>query len=181
MSGAFGWTVQRGLLKLRWPGLLGLALLLFALAFLALGVLPVRARLAALEAERGQLSARLGSRGPGTEPATQGSQLANFYGFFPGAQALPELLRAIQRAAETHGLRLDKGEYRLSQEGNFPLARYLVTLPLRGGYSEVRGFVNDVLDTVPAAALEDMTLKRQAIGDSRVEARVRFVLFLGVQ
>ena len=33
MSGALGWTVKRGLLKLRWPGLLGLALLgLFFLA-----------------------------------------------------------------------------------------------------------------------------------------------------
>jgi len=180
-SGGLAWSFKRGLLKLRWPGLLGVLLLLFAAAFYALGVQPTRARVAVLEAERAQLTARLRGRGPAAEPATQGTQLANFYGFFPAAAALPELLRTIQHAAEANGLRLEKGEYRLNHERGFPLARYLVTLPLRGGYGDVRGFVNAVLDTVPAAALEDLTLKREEIDDTEVEARVRFVLFLGVQ
>ena len=181
MTGTLGWTLKRGLLKLRWPGMLGLALLGLALAFYALGVRPVQSRLTALEAERAQLDARLGSRGPSGEPETGSTQLATFYGFFPAATALPELLRTVQRAAEANGLRLDKGEYRLNHEAGFPLARYLVTLPLHGGYAEVRKFVNDVLDTVPAAALEDLTLRREEIGDTQVEARVRFVLFLGLR
>ena len=181
MSSAFAWTVKRGVRKLRWPGLSGLALLVFAAAFYVFGVLPVQARLDSLEAERARLAAQLGGRGPGAGPATQGTQLVNFYSFFPTTRSLPELLRTIQQAAEAKGLHLDKGEYRLSHEGEFPLTRYLVTLPLRGGYGDVRGFVNEVLDTVPAAALEDLTLKREAIGDTQVEARVRFVLFLGVE
>jgi hypothetical protein len=181
MSATLAWALKRGLLKLRWPGLLGLGLLAAAAAIYAAGVLPAQLRLAALDAESARLDARLGGRGKGGEPASGGSQLETFYRFFPAAAALPELLRQIQRAAEANGLRLEKGEYRLNHEGDFPLARYLVTLPLRGGYGEVRKFVNDVLDAVPAAALEDLTLRREAIDDAQVEARVRFVLFLGVR
>jgi len=56
-----------------------------------------------------------------------------------------------------------------------------VTFPVRGTYAQVRGFVNAVLDAVPAAALDEITLKRQAIGDQNLEARVRFTLYLGVE
>jgi Tfp pilus assembly protein PilO len=175
------WTVKRRLIKLRWPGLLGLALIVFALAFYAFATAPMRARLAALEAQRADLAARVGARGAGAQPATQRSQLSNFYAFFPVTRALPDLLGAIERAAKSSGLRLERGEYRLSQERGFPLARYQVTLPLQGSYGDVRGFVNAVLDAVPAAALEELALKREQIGDPLVEARVRFVLFLGAE
>jgi Tfp pilus assembly protein PilO len=91
------------------------------------------------------------------------------------------MLGKVQAAARANDLQLEKGEYRLSQERDFALARYQVTLPLRGSYPQVRGFVNDVLDAVPAAALEDLALKREAADDPMLEARVRFTLFLGAQ
>jgi Tfp pilus assembly protein PilO len=175
------WTGKRGLIKLRWPGLLGLTLLVFALAFYAFGTAPMRARLAALETQRADLAARIGARGPSTQPTTQRSQLSNFYAFFPLTRALPDLLGSIERAAKSNRLQLDKGEYRLSLEHGFPLARYQVTLPVQGSYGEVRGFVNAVLDAVPAAALEELALKREEIGEPLVEAHVRFVLFLGAE
>jgi len=175
------WTVKRGLLKLRWPGLAGLALLVFALAFYAFGSAPMRARLAALQVQRADLTARIDTRGAGAQPVTQRSQLSNFYAFFPLTRALPDVLGAIEHAASSQGLRLEKGEYRLSRERGFPLARYQVTLPVQGGYGEVRGFVNAVLDAVPAAALEELALKREGIGEPLIEARVRFVLFLGAE
>lgn len=177
----FLWRLKRSVLKLRWSGLLGLALMAFAAAFYALAVAPQRTRVAAVEAETAHLSARLSSRGPLPEQVTKRSQLANFYGFFPLAESVPELLGTIERAAQGNGLRLEKGEYRLTREADFPLARYQVTLPLRGSYGDVRGFVNDVLDAVPSAALEELTLKREVIGDPALEARVRFALFLGAQ
>jgi hypothetical protein len=89
------------------------------------------------------------------------------------------MLGQIQRAAQRNELTLAKGEYKFSEERDFRLAAYQVTLPVSGGYAQVRGFVNDVLDAVPAAALEELTLKREAIDDDALEARVRFTLFLG--
>jgi hypothetical protein len=56
------------------------------------------------------------------------------------------------------------------------LVRYRMTLPVSGTYPQVRAFVVDVLRDVPAAALDDIQLRRDAAG--RIEARVRFSLFL---
>jgi hypothetical protein len=178
---SLAWTAKRTLLGLRWPGLLGLALLAGAAAFQLAGVRPLQRQAAALESEADALAARLGSRGTVLPRATPRNQLVNFYGFFPAIDSIPDVLGEVQQAARNNGLLLEKGEYRLTQEREFPVGRYQITLPVRGSYPQVRGFVNDVLDAVPAAALEDLAMKREAAGDPELEARVRFTLFVGAQ
>jgi Tfp pilus assembly protein PilO len=173
------WSLKRGLIRLRWPGLLGAALLAVAAGFALFAVQPAREHLRVLEAQRADLSARDKGAQQSAEPPTQRGQLANFYAFFPLTEAVPEMLGKMQRAAQRNDLTLAKGEYKLSQERDFHLASYQITLPVSGGYAQVRGFVNDVLDAVPAAALDELTLKREAINDDALEARVRFTLFLG--
>ena len=180
-ASALAWTLKRTLMSLRWPGLLGVALVVFALAFYALGVRPLHKRAASLEKEVSALSAQISTRGGIAPRPTQRSQLSNFFAFFPVTEALPELLGKVQRAARDNSLQLEKGEYRLTQEREFPLARYQVTLPVKGTYPQVRGFVNDVLAAVPAAALEELALKREGAADPQVEARVRFTVFLAAQ
>jgi Tfp pilus assembly protein PilO len=175
------WSLKRWLVGLRWPGMVGLALVVVAGAFYVFAVQPARGRLQTLALERAELATRLGSRGAQAARPTERSQLSNFYAFFPLTQAVPELLGEIARAAQRNGLSLDKGEYRLGQDKEFRLAQYQVTFPVRGTYAQVRGFVNAVLDAVPAAALDEITLKREAIGEQNLEARVRFTLYLGVE
>ncbi len=175
------WTVKRGLMKLRWPGLAGLGLILFTAALAAVTIQSARERLRGLNEEVAALNARLGQRGTTNSSASGRSQLSNFYAFFPLTEDLPELLGRIHRAAEQNQLLLKKGEYKLSREVEFRLARYEVTLPVSGDYSRVRGFVNDVLQAVPSAALDELTLKRESIEQSELEARVRFSLFLGAE
>lgn len=173
------WTLKRALVRLRWPGFAGAALLVVAAGFAWFALQPARQQLRLLETQRADLSARDKAHAQRPEPPTQRSQLANFYAFFPATAAVPELLGKIQRAAQRNDLMLAKGEYKLTQERDFHLSSYQITLPVMGGYGQVRGFVNDVLDAVPAAALEELTLKREAVHDDALEARVRFTLFLG--
>ena len=175
------WTLQRTLLGLRWPGLLGLALLVLSAAAYVAAVIPQSGRAVALEREAGRLSSQLNARGGTDARPTPRNQLSSFFGFFPVVESLPALLGKVQRAAKDNGLDLEKGEYKVSHERDFPLSRYQITLPVKGTYPQVRAFVNDVLAGVPAAALEDLTLKRETAGDPQVEARVRFTVFLASQ
>ena len=173
------WTVKRASIKLRWPGLAGLGLVLFTAALTTLGIQPERRRLHALNDEVANISSRLGQRGAVNASASGRSQLSNFYAFFPLTENVPELLGRIHRAAMQNQLLLKKGEYKLSREAEFRLARYEVTLPVSGDYARVRGFVNDVLEAVPSAALDELALKRESVDQPELEARVRFSLFLG--
>ena len=175
------WAAKRALVKLRWPGLAGLGLILFTVGLAAVTIQSGRQRLIGLNEEVANLSSRLGSRGATTGSASGRSQLSNFYAFFPLTEDLPELLGRIHRAAMQNQLLLKKGEYKFSRETDFHLARYEVTLPVSGDYARVRGFVNDVLQAVPSAALDELTLKRESVDQLELEARVRFSLFLGAQ
>lgn len=175
------WTVKRTLIKLRWPGLAGLGLVLFTAGLTVVAVHPARERLRALNDEVASLSSRLGQRGAANGPASRRSQLSNFYAFFPLTENVPELLGRVYRAANQNQLRLEKGEYKLSREPDFRLARYEITVPVSGDYARVRSFVNEVLQTVPSATLDELSLKRESIDRPELEARVRFSLFLGAE
>jgi hypothetical protein len=160
-------------------GVAGIALLAFAAMFALSALLPLRAEIARLEAEAAALGRRVeaasaaGAGRPGTS-----DQLATFYGFFPPADSSPEWLGRIHAVAARHGVELDAGEYRLERAPAARLARYQVLLPVRGGYAQLRGFVSEVLEQVPAASLEEFTLRRDAVDSAGIEARVRFALYL---
>jgi len=175
------WTLRRWLIRLRWPGLAGLVLLVCAAGVAGFSIQSTRHRLHGLSQEAAAMASRLGARGAGGAPTSGRTQLSNFYAFFPLTVNLPELLGRIHRSARQHGLLLEKGEYRLARELDFRLARYQVTLPVRGDYADVRGFVDDVLDAVPASALDELTMKREGVEQPDLEARVRFTLFLATE
>jgi hypothetical protein len=48
-----------------------------------------------------------------------------------------------------------------------------------GSYGQIRGFVGQVLADVPAAALEEITLRRESAASPTLEARIRLTLYLG--
>ena len=173
------WTIKRSLVRLRWPGFVGLGLLLFTIGFAALGLQSGRQRLHTLDDEVATLTSRLGQRGAARAAPGSRGQLSNFYAFFPLAENVPELLGRIHRAALQNQLLLKKGEYKLEHDQDFRLSRYQVTLPVSGDYAKVRGFVNDVLQAVPSAALDELALKRESVEKPQLEAKVRFSLFLG--
>ena len=74
---------------------------------------------------------------------------------------------------------LQSGEYKLDRNPDSRLARYQITLPVTGSYAQLRGFVGQVLADVPAAALEEITLRRESVSSPRLEARIRLTLYLG--
>ena len=82
-------------------------------------------------------------------------------------------------AAAAQKLVLEQGEYRLSSDKTGKLARYQVTLPVKGSYLQIRQFVDQALIDVPVATLDDINFKREAIGATQLEARIKFTLYGG--
>jgi Tfp pilus assembly protein PilO len=160
--------------------MVGLALLAFGAAFLGSGVYARRAQLDELqqeaEAMRGRYRIALSQPEAGDRSTEQ--QLRTFHEFFPPVSALPDWLERIYATGRAAGIAIELGEYRLMQEQGRQLVRYQMTLPLKGTYAQIRRFIAQVLEDVPALALDDIDLKRQAIHNTALEARVRLTLFL---
>jgi Tfp pilus assembly protein PilO len=164
--------------RLGWPGVVGLGLLAFAAMAAATALLPLRAQVERLRDEADSLQRRLGGSDRAGRAPVQ-DQLATFYAFFPPRDASPDLLGKIHAIAKAKGLQLASGEYRLERAPSPRLARYQVTLPVQGTYAQIRGFVGEVLEQVPAAVLEEVSVRRESVEAARVEARVRLTIYMG--
>jgi Tfp pilus assembly protein PilO len=106
------------------------------------------------------------------------SQLATFTRSFPTLSEAPGWILKMHEIAARNALTLETGEYRLTGARDGGLARYEITLPLHGGYAQVRTFLEQVLTQIPAAALEEVTIRRDSVGARTTETRVRLSLFL---
>jgi Tfp pilus assembly protein PilO len=158
--------------------ILGLGLLvLVAVSYVSI-LRPQQMRLERLRAEAAQLKER--SAQPMAQAAqTPADRVAAFYGAFPGSNLLPDLLDRIFAAAQGEGVRLDYGEYKVAKDGRAALTLYQVTFPVKGTYPQVRKFVAAALADVPSLSLESIKFERKKVGESTLDAKVRFVVYLG--
>lgn len=96
---------------------------------------------------------------------------------FPSeAQLNAELGRLLALAGE-QGLQVPSGDYRLQPSRDGLFDRYVLNLPVKGAYLTVRRYVAAARREFPDLAVDDISLRREAIGQAEVEAQLRFVLF----
>jgi hypothetical protein len=93
------------------------------------------------------------------------------------ADVEPRLATLFRIAAKT-GLVLRQGEYKRGFERNAQVHTYQIDLPVKGSYAQVWQFALLALRAMPYAALDDISFKRDSIGEAAVEARLRFTLYL---
>jgi hypothetical protein len=73
---------------------------------------------------------------------------------------------------------LHEGEYKPGYDRNARLSTYQIDLPVKGSYRAIWQFAMDALRGIPFATLDEISFKRDAIGDTNVEARLRLTLYL---
>ena len=178
------WWLRREAQRLKWRGIAGIALAVVAVV-LAVGVLrPTQRETVELRDDVAALRAKLRSASaPGAQDAVVRpagrTQLENFYAFFPALGTLPDWLGEVHLAAARHGLVLETGEYRLQHPPGARLARYELELPLKGTYPQLRAFLADVLKKIPAAAVDDVVIRRETVASPQLDAKVRLFVYLG--
>jgi len=162
-------------------GVIGIGLTVFAAAVWFSAVVPAQDQLVELQKQpvRQQRDGAAADNGIRSAAMRGADQLEKFDQHFPALSEAPQLVLKIHEIAAQNSLTLDTGEYRLLRDRDGGLIRYEVTLPLRGTYWQVRLFVAQVLDELPASALEEITIKRDSVSAKSVETRVRLTLYLG--
>lgn len=155
------------------------ALLLGASGIAALAwLVPARE---ALEAER-ELARRAAAApppAPRVEPvASAGANLALFYASLGEKRVAERQVRTLFDIAAKTGLTLRQGEYKSGYDRNGKLHTYQINLPVQGSYGQVWRFALLALRAIPFASLDDISFKRDSIGQARVDARLRLTLYL---
>lgn len=170
--------LKRSVKALGWPGLLGLFALALAAA-LALGAQAWTAQAAQLQAEADRLGNQLrGLRaaglmnGPAAAPATpQQWQRA-----LPSAEARQQRLADLLEIGLRSGLVSARTEHRLTVDPGAGLERLRVSMPLTGGYAQLRAFIDAALRHDPALSLDALKLRRNNPSAPELEAELTWSL-----
>jgi len=140
------------------------------------------------EHERLTEQARQARRQAATAPATVPAvipvsavpldNLDAFYGALGQRRYAEQQLKTLFGLAAKSGLVLSQGEYKSARDRNARVSTYQVNLPVKGSYAAIWQFALAALRTIPFASLDDISFRRDNIGDPTVEARLRFTLYL---
>jgi hypothetical protein len=162
-------------LRLGWPGALGALLIVAGIGFLALVLSPLERHLAGL-LEQGRKPVRADAR----LIAVSASQdrLARFYRFFERRDSITDHLARLHGLARHSGVEPRIADYRLADSGRLRVQEYTISMPVRGGYGEIRTFLESALEQIPVLTLDHVSLRRKRVTDHQVEADVRFTVFV---
>jgi hypothetical protein len=160
------------------PVAVGAALLcVLALAVLA-WLLPARAELERQRKLARQVAALPAPFVAPAPPATDAHNLAVFYGVLGERRYAEQQVKTLFGLAAKTGLVLHQGEYKAAYDRHARLHTYQVTLPVKGSYGAIWQFALLALRAIPFASLDEISFKRDAIGQASVEARLRLTLYL---
>jgi hypothetical protein len=111
-------------------------------------------------------------------PPSANENLGAFYGALGERRYAEQQVKTLFGLAARSGLVLRQGEYKAGYDRNARVHTYQVTLPVTGSYRAIWQFALQALRAIPFASLDEMSFRRDAIGEASVEARLRLTLYL---
>lgn len=158
----------------------GLALAVTGLLFYVFAWMPAATRGVLLAREADALRERLqaASEMNAEARALADDPLTRFYRVFPRVSVAVSSLNKIHGHARARDIELERGEYRIVDDGSGRLIAYQADLPIKGSYVQIRQFLAAILADLPFVALEEVAFERRRISDATIEAKVRLTLYI---
>jgi hypothetical protein len=111
-------------------------------------------------------------------PAPSADSLDAFYAALGPRRYAEQQDKTLFTLAAKSGLSLSQGEYNTGYDRNARVTTYQVNLPVKGSYGAIWQFAFGALRAIPFASLDDVSFRRDSIGDPAVEARLRLTFYL---
>lgn len=169
--------------QLGWVGLLGLVGLFYGAIYYFTTVVPAQdslivTRHALLETKSEQFS-NTSQVSIVTQRPTE--RLQNFDSNFPNAESINTAWGKLSQLLEKSGLIVEHSVYESSPEKHAGLLRYRLNMPIKAAYPQIRGFLAEVIKTIPNAALENISFKRESVDSPIVDANMSLVIYVRAQ
>jgi hypothetical protein len=148
-------------------GLVAAALLLAAAAFSSFFLAPLEARNQAL------VSAL--SRGPAAPALAGADKVEAVYAYLRRDEETTDWLARLHAIGAATGVQLKSASYR-THRTDARIVRYEIVLPATGSYAQIRDFLRRVLEEIPIASLDHITMKRGT--NNAIEAQMRLTLHM---
>jgi hypothetical protein len=158
------------------PGVAALGLIAFCAAFYFGTVRPEMAELSKLEQRKSKLETTRAASGGAV--LTLDQQLAEFYSRLPKASDVEQVAQAIFDKGRKFGFTLRQGSYRYVPEQGSRFGRYEITYLSQTEYYRVRLMLRELMQEMPALALEDISVQRQQAAATVSEVTLKVALYV---
>jgi hypothetical protein len=156
--------------RLGWQGVAGLALLGAWALMYVLQIHP-------LEKRSGELRSAAAAGRSASASTDARADLAAFQASLRRG-SLEDQLQELSESGKTAGLTFRRIEYRMLEEKRSGLKQYQITMPVTSSYPNIRRFASLALAAMPGLSLDHVHFQRRRIGESAIDAEMRFTLFL---
>jgi hypothetical protein len=173
------WPLRAQVALWRHGWVLPLAVLLLAAAA-ALHWSVARPAQARTAESRAELQRALQSAGQKQEPvaSTESQQVAALQAALASAGEPTELVRRMAALAEAEKIALLQSDYQVQQHASVDVVQLQVTQPVRASYPQLRRYVESVLRAVPNASLDQVSARRENVGQAQLETRLRWSIWI---
>ena len=161
---------------LAWQAKVGLILIAIGLLLLATLVQTEAQHVDALNKDYTNIKRQKASKP--VEPAPVFSADEQFYAVLPTQQQVNANIAQILEKANDNGLLVEKADYATPTSSSALLHKQQIRLPVNGSYTQIRSFINQVLNSQPNLALSEVNFKRDDIGTDLVSSNILFTLYL---
>ena len=110
-------------------------------------------------------------------PPSPDANLALFYDTLGERRYAEQQVKTLFALAAKTGLVLSQGEYKSAFEQSGRFHTYQLNLPVKGSYAAIWQFAMLALRAIPFASLDEISFRRDTIGEPAVEARLRLTLY----
>jgi hypothetical protein len=181
------WLASRLVKKLGIFGILGLLLIVGSVLIYAINLSQLETLIQTAHAEKENLLAHIHAQNivnKQSQAIASTDEIAQFYDRFPKEHSLPDALALMNVSAHRNHLLLVQGDYQFNKVSQVnilnaqKLTRYEVAFPIDGQYTQIRTFIAEILQQLPAAALTDLQLSRESSVNLTIGANVVFTLFV---
>jgi hypothetical protein len=162
--------------------LLMVAVLMWSVTAIAwLWLVPIwQSRLHALNMDSLDAQTMLHRQVQPLQPSQAPVEQQNFNAFMSNlgdSRHAEQQLRTLFILAGDLELELPQGQYKLACDEAGELCSYRIQLPVTGSYTRVRSFMEQALQAIPFASLDELSFKRESVTDGEIEARLGITLF----
>ena len=95
-----------------------------------------------------------------------------FLAQLPAAEQVPHFIEGMHRLAQSAGVQIERAEYRAPTLAAGQVLRSQVVLPLTGSYPGITRWLGQLLSQHPSAAIDELSLQREATAGEPLRARV---------
>lgn len=135
---------------------------------------PGRTALAATHADLALARAALPRKLADPAPLSEQRQLTALQHALRHSPEPAQLVREMAALAQAEQIVFAQGEYQQQVHATTQVTQVLVTQPIRAAYPQLRRYIESVLRTIPNASLDQMAVRRENVGQSQLEVRLRW-------